>query len=90
MARVMVLICGLVLTWFAAVEFFLTPASTSAAVYVVSAGAATGPAAPARGGVTAWAVVMAMVVVSAMAAAPATATRLRIDGMGVGASVDRQ
>ena len=47
----MVLMCGLVLTWFADVEFFLTPASTSAAVYEDVAGAAAEPAAPGAGSV---------------------------------------
>ncbi len=81
MARVMVLMWGLVLTWFAAVEFFWTPASTCAAVYVV-AGTAAESAAAAWGGVTAWALPVAKWAVSARAAAPARATRVRIDGMG--------
>jgi len=50
----MVLMWGLVLTWVAAVEFCWTPASTSAAVYVVpAAGAAAEPAVAACGAVTA-------------------------------------
>ena len=96
MARVMVLMCGLVLTWVADVECCWMAASTWAAVYVVAAGAAAEPAVAVWGvaaacvGVTAWALVMATVVVSATAAAPATAKRVRIDDMGVGASIYRQ
>src|SRR5689334_3562990 len=77
-ARVMVLMCGLVLTLFAVVEFALTPARTSAAVYEALSGAAA-TSALAACVVAASALPIASGVMSARVAAAATAKRERFD-----------
>src|SRR5205814_10023147 len=78
LARVWVLMWGLELTLFAVVEFFLTPASTWAAVNDGAAAVALVDV------VAASAALIASGETSARAAAITTATRVRVDDMAGG------